>query len=140
MPWRRERLLTPVFWPGEFHGLANSMEWRIPRGRKELDRTERLSLSNSSDSSSGNASESQNIRTARQLRGQKHQTVLLQRCQNSKLGNATNFLSNCYCLDSNASCLRMAEGRPASHVLRSSLSIHDRCIFHGEPASVMLWA
>ena len=20
-PWRRERLLTPVFWPGEFHGL-----------------------------------------------------------------------------------------------------------------------
>ena len=21
IPWRRERLLTPVFWPGEFHGL-----------------------------------------------------------------------------------------------------------------------
>ena len=21
MPWRRERLPTPVFWPGEFHGL-----------------------------------------------------------------------------------------------------------------------
>ena len=20
-PWRRERLHTPVFWPGEFHGL-----------------------------------------------------------------------------------------------------------------------
>ena len=20
-PWRRERLSTPVFWPGEFHGL-----------------------------------------------------------------------------------------------------------------------
>jgi len=20
MPWRRERLPTPVFWPGEFHG------------------------------------------------------------------------------------------------------------------------
>ena len=20
-PWRRERLPTPVFWPGEFHGL-----------------------------------------------------------------------------------------------------------------------
>ena len=33
-PWRRERLPTPVFWPGEFHGLYNS--W----GRKELDMTE----------------------------------------------------------------------------------------------------
>jgi len=21
LPWRRERLLAPVFWPGEFHGL-----------------------------------------------------------------------------------------------------------------------
>ena len=21
IPWRKERLLTPVFWPGEFHGL-----------------------------------------------------------------------------------------------------------------------
>ena len=21
VPWRRERLPTPVFWPGEFHGL-----------------------------------------------------------------------------------------------------------------------
>ena len=31
IPWRRERLPTPVFWPGEFHGL-----W---------DTTERLSLS-----------------------------------------------------------------------------------------------
>ena len=39
IPWRRERLPTPVFWPGEFHGLFSS--W----GRKELDRTERLSLS-----------------------------------------------------------------------------------------------
>ena len=35
IPWRRERLPTPVLWPGEFHGL----------GCKELDRTERLSLS-----------------------------------------------------------------------------------------------
>ena len=24
IPWRRERLPTPVFWPGEFHGLYNS--------------------------------------------------------------------------------------------------------------------
>ena len=38
--WRRERLPTPVFWPGEFHGLYS------PRGRKESDATEWLSLSN----------------------------------------------------------------------------------------------
>ena len=31
--------LTPVFWPGEFHGLYS------PWGRKESDRTEQLSLS-----------------------------------------------------------------------------------------------
>ena len=35
-PWRRERLPTPVFWPGEFHGLYS------PQGPKELDMTERL--------------------------------------------------------------------------------------------------
>ena len=23
IPWRRERLSTPIFWPGEFHGLYN---------------------------------------------------------------------------------------------------------------------
>ena len=34
----KARLPTPVFWPGEFHGLYS------PWGRKELDRTERLSL------------------------------------------------------------------------------------------------
>ena len=38
-PWRRERLPTAVFWPGEFHGLYS------PWGRKELDTTEQLSLS-----------------------------------------------------------------------------------------------
>ena len=38
IPWRRERLPTPVFWPGEFHGHSR---W----GRKESDMTERLSLS-----------------------------------------------------------------------------------------------
>ena len=38
MPWRRERLLPQVFWPGEFRGLYS------PWGRKELDMTERLSL------------------------------------------------------------------------------------------------
>ena len=39
IPWRRERLPTPVLWPGECHGLCSS------RGRKESDTTERLSLS-----------------------------------------------------------------------------------------------
>ena len=31
IPWRRERLLTPIFSPGEFHGLCSS--W----GHKESD-------------------------------------------------------------------------------------------------------
>ena len=35
----RERLPTPVFWPGEFHELYS------PWGCKEFDMTERLSLS-----------------------------------------------------------------------------------------------
>ena len=34
IPWRREQLPTPVFWPGEFHGLYS------PWGRKESDMTE----------------------------------------------------------------------------------------------------
>ena len=34
--WRREKLPTPIFWPGEFHGLY--------MGHKELDMTEGLSL------------------------------------------------------------------------------------------------
>ena len=34
-PWRRERLPTPVFWPGEFHGLYD-YTW----GSKESDMTE----------------------------------------------------------------------------------------------------
>ena len=37
IPWRRERLPTPVFWPRESHGLYS------PWGCKELDTTERLS-------------------------------------------------------------------------------------------------
>ena len=37
-PWRKERLPTPVFWPGEFHGLYS------PWSRKESDMTEQLSL------------------------------------------------------------------------------------------------
>ena len=35
-PWRRDRLPTPVFWPGKFHGLHS------PWGHKESDTTERL--------------------------------------------------------------------------------------------------
>ena len=38
-PWRKEKLPTPVFWPGELHGLYS------PWGCKESDTTERLSLS-----------------------------------------------------------------------------------------------
>jgi len=34
IPWRRERLPTPVFWPGEFRGLYS------PWSHKELDTTE----------------------------------------------------------------------------------------------------
>ena len=34
MPWRRERLPTPVFRPGEFHGLYS------PWGRKKSDSIE----------------------------------------------------------------------------------------------------
>ena len=37
IPWRKERLPTPVFWPGELHGLYS------PWGHKELDMTEQLS-------------------------------------------------------------------------------------------------
>ena len=38
MPWRREQLPTPVFWPGEFHGVYS------PWGCKESNTTEQLSL------------------------------------------------------------------------------------------------
>ena len=38
IPWKREKLLTAVFWPGEFHGRYS------PWGHKESDTTERLSL------------------------------------------------------------------------------------------------
>ena len=37
-PWRRARLPTPVFWPGEFQGLYS------PWGCEESDTTERLLL------------------------------------------------------------------------------------------------
>ena len=38
IPWRRERPATPVFWPGEYHGLYS--QW----GLKELYTIEQLSL------------------------------------------------------------------------------------------------
>ena len=44
IPWRREWLPTPVFWPGEFHGqrsLADSSPW----GQKDSDTTEQVTLS-----------------------------------------------------------------------------------------------
>ena len=37
IPWRREQLPTPVFWPGEFHELYS------PWGHKESDLTGQLS-------------------------------------------------------------------------------------------------
>ena len=39
-PWRREGLPTPVFWPGEFHGLCS------PWGRRESNTAERSLLQN----------------------------------------------------------------------------------------------
>ena len=42
IPWRREQLPSPVFWPGEFRGLYS------PWDLKESDTTECLSLSHSS--------------------------------------------------------------------------------------------
>ena len=39
IPWRRERLPTPVFWPGEFYRLYSTC------CHKELEMTEQLSLS-----------------------------------------------------------------------------------------------
>ena len=44
IPWRRERLPIPVFWPREFHGLYS------PWGCKQSDMTERHSLSNTKKS------------------------------------------------------------------------------------------
>ena len=44
IPWRREQLPTPVCLPGEFHG-QRSLVGYSPWSCKELDTTERLSLS-----------------------------------------------------------------------------------------------
>ena len=45
IPWKRDRLPTPAFWPGEFHRQFS------PWGCKELDMPERLSLTHSEQSS-----------------------------------------------------------------------------------------
>ena len=44
IPWRRERLPTPVFFPGEFHA-HRSLASYSPWGCKESDTTEQLTLS-----------------------------------------------------------------------------------------------
>ena len=43
-PWRKKQLPTPVFLPGEFYG-QRSLAGYSPRGHKESDTTEQLSLS-----------------------------------------------------------------------------------------------
>ena len=43
IPWRGEWLPTPVFLPGELHEQRNPVGYS-PRGRKELEATEQLSL------------------------------------------------------------------------------------------------
>ena len=44
LPWRRKWQPTPVFLPGKFHGCGNLIG-HSPWGCKELDATEKLSLS-----------------------------------------------------------------------------------------------
>ena len=43
IPWKKERLPTPIFLPGEFHG-QRSLVGYSPWGCKKLDTTEQLSL------------------------------------------------------------------------------------------------
>ena len=40
IPWRREWLPTPVFLPGEFHGLRSLLGHSL-QGRREWDMTDR---------------------------------------------------------------------------------------------------
>ena len=44
-PLDKERLPTPVFLPGEFHGQSCLMDYSSPWGRRDLDKTEWLALS-----------------------------------------------------------------------------------------------
>ena len=43
IPWRREWLSTPVFFPGEFHGQSSPAGY-IPWGHKESDMNKQLTL------------------------------------------------------------------------------------------------
>ena len=36
IPWRRERLPSPVFWPGEFHGITNMEKFMGSQSRTQL--------------------------------------------------------------------------------------------------------
>ena len=36
IPWRRERLPTPVFWPGEFHGLYSQSVHGVTKSQTRL--------------------------------------------------------------------------------------------------------
>ena len=35
IPWRKDRLPTPVFWPGEFHGVAKTEQLSQPDENKQ---------------------------------------------------------------------------------------------------------
>ena len=48
IPWRRQRLHIPVFWPGEFRG-QRSLAGYSPWGLKQLETTEQTALSLSLD-------------------------------------------------------------------------------------------
>ena len=43
-PWRREWLSTPVFWPGEFHGLYSPWGYKESAKKKSCKESEQLSL------------------------------------------------------------------------------------------------
>ena len=61
IPWRRQRLPTSVFWPGEFHGLHS------PWSHKESDTTEGLSLTFSDPGTSGVAQRVESLPTIRAI-------------------------------------------------------------------------
>ena len=65
IPWRRERLATPLFWPGEFHGLYSL--W----SHKESNTTERLSLSLSKSGIRSNGTFKYEIVSSKQYVGPK---------------------------------------------------------------------
>ena len=53
IPWIRECQPTPVFLPGEFHGLGSLMGYG-PQGHKKSDTTERLTSTNNINCLSAN--------------------------------------------------------------------------------------